>query len=112
VTISPDGRYLAFRQTDEQKRFELEEEFSNSIKLGIIPLDKNDLALPQTLEITTNQSQFHWNARSDAIYFIKHTEENTGIWKKEVFADTEPEKIFELPNRKIYHFQKLHKKTY
>ena len=105
VTISPDGRFLAFRQADEEKRFELEEEFSNSIKIGIIPLNESDSANAKMLQITTNQSQFRWNETSDAIYFIKHAEENTGIWKKYVFADTEAEKIFELPNTKIYHFQ-------
>ena len=105
VTISPDGRYLAFRQADEEKRFELEEEFSNAIKIGIIPLNESDSANAKMLEITTNQSQFHWSETSDAIYFINHSEENTAIWKKYVFADIEPEKIFELTDTKIYHFQ-------
>jgi Tol biopolymer transport system component len=105
LMISPDGRFLAVRQADEEKRFELEEEFSNAIKIGIIPLDESGSSNAKIIKITTNKSQFRWNETSDAIYFIKHTEENTGIWKKYVFAETQPEKIFELPKMKIYNFQ-------
>lgn len=104
LALSPDGKYLAFRQADLEKRTELEEEASNLIKLGIISTDE-DLTKAKEIEITTSQSQFRWNEKSDSIYFINHSAENSAIWKQSIFEKTEPEKIVELQNTRIYHFQ-------
>ncbi len=104
-TISPDGRFLAMRQADKQKLFDIEEEVSNTIKIAIIPIDESDSANAKMLEITTSQSQFRWNATSNAIYFVKHTDKDTAIWKQDVFAETKSQKILEIPDMRIYHFQ-------
>lgn len=104
LALSPDGNFLAFRQADLEKRNELEEESATSIKLGVISTD-SDLQKAKTIEITTSQSQFRWSENNDAIYFINHTSENSGIWKQTVFEKSEPEKLVELNDTRIYHFQ-------
>lgn len=104
LALSPNGKLLAFRQSDLEKRNELEEESATSIKLGIISTD-GDSTKTKTIEITTSQSQFRWNEKSDAIYFINHSSENSAIWKQSFFEKSEPEKIVELKDTRIYHFQ-------
>ena len=104
LTLSPDGRFLAFRQTDLEKRTEMEEEAANLIKIRIISTDGN-LDSAKTFDIETSQSQFRWSEKSDAIYFINHSSENSAIWKQNIFEKSEPEKIVELKGTRIYHFQ-------
>jgi dipeptidyl aminopeptidase/acylaminoacyl peptidase len=104
LAISPDGKFLAFRQADLEKRTELEEDATNRIKIGIVEIAGN-LEKSKTIEIETSQSQFRWNEKGDAIYFINHTAENSAIWEQKVFENSAPQKIIELKGTRIYHFQ-------
>jgi Tol biopolymer transport system component len=107
LALSPDGRFLAFRQTDIERRNELEDEASHLIKIGVVSTE-NDLSNARTLTVSTSQSQFRWNDKSDAIYSINHSEKNSAIWKQAVFTNSEPIKIVELIDTRIYHFQITH----
>ena len=104
LALSPDGKFLAFRLADLERKTDLEEEASNLIKLGIISTDEN-LQKAKTIEINTSQSQFRWDEKSEAIYFINHSAENSAICKQSVFENIEAQKIIELKNTRIYHFQ-------
>ncbi len=104
LTVSPDGRFLAFRQADKQKRYEIAETETSPVEIGIISLEDDDFE-PKTITVKTSQSQFRWSKTSDAIYFIKHTPKTSEIWKQEVFADVEPKKVIELEDTRIFHFK-------
>lgn len=104
LAISPDGRFLAFRQTDRERMSEVKENESYKVRVAVVPVD-GEASQSKMIEIETSKSQFRWNKESDAIYFIRHTPRDSAIWKQKVFEEVAPERIVELKNTEIYHFQ-------
>ena len=104
LALSPDERFLAFREADRAKKDDIEEDASNPVVITIVSTD-NDLSKSKRLRLRTSQSQFRWNNSGDAICYIEHIGNSSTIKCKDVFADTEPETIVEIPDTRIYHFQ-------
>lgn len=104
LTISPDGKFLAFRLADLERRNEADEESSKPVKHGIISTD-GDLLKAKKFEINTSQTQFRWSDSSDSIYFVNNSTGNSEIWKQSIFEKSEPKKLVELNDTRIYYFQ-------
>ena len=104
LALSPDGRFLAFRNADRAKKNKIEENASNPVKIGIVAID-GDLSKAKMINVTTSQSQFRWNTDGNAITFIQHTPNSSTIRQENLNGDSEPEVLVEIPDSKIYHFQ-------
>ena len=104
LALSPDGRFLAFREADRAKKDDIEEDASNPVLITIVAAD-NDLSKSMRLRLRTSQSQFRWSTSGDAICYIEHIGDSSTIKCKDIFADTEPRLIVKIPDTRIYHFQ-------
>ena len=104
LALSPDGRFLAFRNADLAKKNKIEENASNPVNICIVAID-GDLSKAKMIDVTTSQSQFRWNAAGNAIAFIQHTPNSSTIRQKNLDGDSEPEILVKIPDSKIYHFQ-------
>ncbi len=99
LKISPDGKFLMFRQGIKDKS----DSPAKTYQVGIIPIEEaeND---PTFVEIPSGNLVVRWSQTSDAVDYFAQTDSSVEIWRKNIFKPENKEKVAELPNMRIFNF--------
>ena len=99
LKISPDSKYLLFRQGIKNKS----ESPAKTYQVGIISLENptDDLKF---VEIPSGNLVVRWSQTGDAVDYFAQTDSSVEIWRKNIFKPENKEKIAELPNMRIFNF--------
>lgn len=94
LTISPDGKWLAFR------RSAVGDETSDATqKIGVIPVVGN--SEPKLFDLPFLRAPIQWSRNSDSIYYVGGTSVST-LWQQNLDGGA-PRKILEFPDR-VFNF--------
>lgn len=99
LKISPDGKFLMFRQGMKNKS----EAPAKTYQVGIIPIE-NLADDPKLVEIPSGNIVVRWSQTSDAVDYFSQTDSSVEIWRKNIFNPENKEKVAELPNLRIFNF--------
>jgi DNA-binding winged helix-turn-helix (wHTH) protein/Tol biopolymer transport system component len=99
LKISPDGKFLMFRQGIKNKS----ESPAKTYQVGIIPIE-NLSDDPKFVEIPSGNLVVRWSQKSDAVDYFAQTDSSVEIWRKNIFKPENKEKVAELPNMRIFNF--------
>lgn len=99
LSVSPDGRHLAFRRLSGQNQ----NENASGINIGFLNLsDKKEVKFA---EIDAGLGFIRWTNGGQTFDYAKNSTNGGQIWRQSfVNKYAPPELVFQLPNEKIYHF--------
>ena len=103
LSISPDGKFLAFGQAASRNSPEITNASVDSINIAIISLS-NSASEPKFFQIPTNRPVIRWTKTNDSFDFVGQTNEGATIWRKSIFDNNPSEAIVKLPNTEVYDF--------
>jgi Tol biopolymer transport system component/DNA-binding winged helix-turn-helix (wHTH) protein len=99
LSISPDGKYLAFQNLTKETG---EESTKGFFQVCVISTD--DPKEKNFYEITSSQPFAYFSNDGKALEFITNTPEGSDIWRLELEINSEPKSIFNLKNEWIFAF--------
>jgi hypothetical protein len=102
LTISPNGKYLAFRVL-EKKSDSSPSESNRESTIGFVATDTTD-GFSKIVRIETVPTPFHWDSESRAINYVRLVGNISTIWKQPVFDESAPIKLFET-DKEIFDFE-------
>jgi len=94
LTISPDGKWLAFRQSSVN-----DTNIETRQKIGVIAIDGN--TEPKSFDLPHFRSPIQWSRNSDSLYYLSGTASST-LWQQPLEGGT-ARKIIEFPDR-VFNF--------
>jgi len=101
LSISPDGKWLAFRYVSVQPEFGSED---STMQIGVLPAD--GAAEPKLFDLTARRPIIQWSADSDAFYYITGIPNSSSVWRQPLDG-SEPQKLCDFPDR-IFNFAWSH----
>lgn len=97
LSISPDGKWLAYRHVSVQPEARGEEP---AVRIGVLPADGN--GEPRLFDLPTRRPMIQWTADSEAFDYDAGTLNSSSLLRQPL-AGGEPEKLGDFPDR-IYNF--------
>ncbi len=97
LSISPDGKWLAYRHVSVQPEARSEEAL---LRIGVLPADGN--AEPKLFDLPMRRPGVQWTADSAAFDYAGGTINSSSLLRQPL-AGGEPEKLLDFPDR-IYNF--------
>src|SRR6266542_474983 len=91
LSISPDGKWLAFRYVSVQPEFGSED---STMQIGVLPAD--GAAEPKLFDLTARRPIIQWSADSDAFYYITGIPNSSSVWRQPLDG-SEPQKLCDFP---------------
>jgi len=101
LSISPDGKWLAFRYVSVQPEFGSED---SAMQIGVLPAD--GAAEPKLFDLPARRTIIQWSADSDAFYYITGIPNSSSLWRQPLDG-SEPQKLCDFPDR-IFNFAWSH----
>jgi Tol biopolymer transport system component/DNA-binding winged helix-turn-helix (wHTH) protein len=92
LSISPDGKWLAYRHVAGKQDADSEE---GTIRVGILPTDGN--AEPRLFDIQTRRPVVQWSADSVAFDYIGGAFTSSSLWRQPLSG--EPKRLLDFPER-------------
>lgn len=96
LSISPDGKWLAYRHVATQQQATSE---NRTMQIGVLPADGN--AEPKLFDLPIGRSLVRWSADSAAFYYVAGID-SSSIYRQPL-AGGKPQKVLEFPDR-IFNF--------
>ncbi len=104
LSISPDGKYLAFQKATEKKDIDNEKGTpGNDITLGIIQLDRSDKE-PIYISVSAKRFTIRWAQTSDAIEYVENTIDRSRIWRINILGGSKPDQVLKTSGMIIRRF--------
>jgi len=97
LSISPDGKWLAYQHASAQPEVRSEE---RTLRIGVLPTDGN--AVPKLFDLPMRRSIVRWSADSTAFYYAGGTFNSSSIWRQPLNGGS-PQKLLDFPDR-IFNF--------
>lgn len=97
LSISPDGKWIAFRYVSVQPEAKSEK---STMQIGVLPTDGN--AEPKRFELSMRRSMIRWSADTVAFYYSAGTFNSSSLWRQPLDKDN-PEKLLDFPDR-VFNF--------
>jgi TolB protein len=97
LSISPDGKWLAFRYVSVQPEAGSED---STMRIGLLPVD--GAAEPKLFDLPARRPIIHWSADSDAFYYVAGSFNSSSLWRRPL-AGGEPKKLCDFPDR-VFNF--------
>jgi Tol biopolymer transport system component/DNA-binding winged helix-turn-helix (wHTH) protein len=97
LSISPDGKWIAFRYVSVQPEAKSEK---RTVLIGVLPTDGN--AEPKLFQLSMRRSMIRWGADSNAFYYSAGTFNSSSLWRQPL-DKVNPEKLLDFPDR-IFNF--------
>ncbi|NNE99151.1 MAG: hypothetical protein HKN25_09050 [Pyrinomonadaceae bacterium] len=101
LSVSPDGKYLAFVYVTPEKITGDDANSGNFRKFGFLDLATNEI---KVVKVPAYRSILRWTNGGKSFDFPKYTKKGTAIFRKDVESEADPIKIFELENEIIFRF--------
>jgi Tol biopolymer transport system component/DNA-binding winged helix-turn-helix (wHTH) protein len=101
LSISPDGKWIAFRYVSVQPEAKGEE---STLQIGVLPTDGN--AEPKLFELSMRRSMIRWGADSAAFYYSPGKFNSSSLWRQPLNAHR-PQKLLDFPDR-VFNFAWSH----
>jgi Tol biopolymer transport system component/DNA-binding winged helix-turn-helix (wHTH) protein len=101
LSLSPDGKWLAFRYVSVQPEAGSED---STMQIGALPAD--GAAEPKLFDLPARRPIFQWSADSDAFYYIAGPPNSSSLWRQSLYSK-EPQKLCDFPDR-IFNFAWSH----
>jgi len=92
LSISPDGKWLAYRHVAGKQDADSEE---GTVRVGILPIDGN--AEPRLFDIQTRRPVVQWSADSTAFDYIGGAFTSSSLWRQPL--NGEPKKLLDFTER-------------
>jgi Tol biopolymer transport system component/DNA-binding winged helix-turn-helix (wHTH) protein len=93
LSISPDGKWLAFRYVSVRPEFGSED---STMQIGVLPAD--GAAEPKLFDLPARLPIIQWSADSDAFYYITGIPKSSSLWRQPLDG-SEPQKLCDFPDR-------------
>ncbi len=103
LTISPDGKFLAFGQAAAQESMQANDVPIDTVSIAVIPTNKSE-SEPIFFQVSTSRPVIRWGKMSNSFDFVQQTAEGATIWRKNILDNNSPEAIVKLPNTVVYDF--------
>jgi len=97
LSISPDGRWLAYRHVSAQPEARSEEP---TTRIGVLPTDGG--GEPKLFDLPMRQPIVQWSADSAAFDYAAGSFNSSSLWRQHL-SGSKPEKLTDLPDR-IFNF--------
>jgi len=97
LSISPDGKWLAFRYVSTQPEAISED---RTLQIGVIPTDGS--AEPKIFKLPMRRPIIQWTVDSTAFDFSAGTFNSSSLWRQPL-NNSKPQKLIDFPDR-IYNF--------
>jgi TolB protein len=101
LSLSPDGRWLAFRYVSVQPEAGSED---STMQFGALPTD--GASEPKLFDLPARRPMIQWSADSDAFYYISGTPNSSSLWRQPLDR-SESQKLCDFPDR-IFNFSWSH----
>jgi Tol biopolymer transport system component/DNA-binding winged helix-turn-helix (wHTH) protein len=101
LSLSPDGKLLAFRYVSVQPEFGSED---STMQIGALPAD--GAAEPKLFDLPARRPIIQWSADSDAFYYIAGIPNSSSLWRQPLDGGR-PQKLRDFPDR-IFNFAWSH----
>src|SRR5262245_43543200 len=101
LSISPDGKWLAFRYVSVQPEFGSED---STMQIGVLPAD--GAAEPKLFDLPARRPIIQWSADSDAFYYVAGIQNSSSLWRQPLDG-SEPQNLCDFPDR-IFNFAWSH----
>lgn len=92
LSISPDGKWLAYRHVADKQDADDE---AGTVQVGVLPFDGN--AEPRLFDIQTRRPVVQWSADSAAFDYIGGAFTSSSLWRRPL--NEEPKKLLDFPER-------------
>lgn len=96
VSVSPDGKWLAYRHLSSRPESRDEE---RTMQIGIIPSDGN--GEPKVFDLPLRRAMIQWAADSTAFYFSSGSFNSSALWRQPINGG-DPQKLIDFPDRVFY----------
>ncbi len=97
LSISPDGKWLAYRHIQTQAEARRED---RTMQIGVLPTDGN--AEPKLFDLPMRRPMAQWSADSAAFDYAAGTFNSSSLWRQPT-GSGEPQKLRDFPDR-IFNF--------
>ncbi|MCI0489521.1 MAG: winged helix-turn-helix domain-containing protein [Blastocatellia bacterium] len=97
ISISPDGRWLAYRHVSVQAEAGSE---GSTVQIGVLPTDGS--TRPRLFDLPMRRPIIQWSVDSAAFYYAAGTFKSSSLWRQPLDGG-EPQKVAEFPDR-IFNF--------
>lgn len=96
LSISPDGRWLAYRHVSTQPEAKRD---GATTQIGVLPTDGN--AEPRLFDLPMRRAIIQWSADSNAFHYDAGTFNTSSLWRQPLVG--EPQKLIDFPDR-VFNF--------
>jgi TolB protein len=93
LSISPDGKWLAYRHLSVRPGDRSED---STMRIGLLPTDGK--AEPRLLDLPMRRSIIQWSADSAAFYYAAGAFNSSSIWRQPLDGG-KPQKLLDFPDR-------------
>jgi Tol biopolymer transport system component/DNA-binding winged helix-turn-helix (wHTH) protein len=93
LSVSPDGKWLAYRHVSGEPEARSEE---RPLRIGVLPTDGN--AEPKLFDLPRSRPIIQWSADSAAFDYAAGTFNSSSLWRQ-ALAGGEPQKLGDFPDR-------------
>lgn len=97
LSISPDGKWLAYRHVSVKPETANEE---GTTQIGVLPTDGN--AEPKLFNLSMRRPMIQWTADSSAFYYSSGAFNSSILWRQPLDGN-KPQKLIEFPDR-VFNF--------
>jgi Tol biopolymer transport system component/DNA-binding winged helix-turn-helix (wHTH) protein len=97
LSISPDGKWIAYRHVSMQPEARTEEP---TMKIGVLPTDGN--AEPKLFDLQMRRPMIQWSTDSTAFYYSAGTFNSSSLWRQPLDG-SKPQKLIDFPDR-VFNF--------
>jgi Tol biopolymer transport system component/DNA-binding winged helix-turn-helix (wHTH) protein len=97
LSISPDGKWLAYRHVSAESEAASEDP---TLRIGVLPADGN--AEPRLFELEMRRPLVQWSADSASLYYAAGTFDSSSLWRQPLNGD-KPQKVLDFSDR-VFNF--------
>lgn len=99
LSLSPDGKWLAFHNSIETVNEEAEKQ---SYQIGLISTRERGSA--KFIKITASRLVVRWSGDGNALDYIENSPEGARIWRQSVTGDQSPSPVIQMPQAYLHNF--------
>lgn len=99
VTLSPDGKFLAFNNFIEKGR---EQSGGKNLRIAIIAVEEK--SSPKFLNVAANVPRIVWTLDGTAFDYIENSPEAAKIWRQSLDGTSKPQLLLNIPKTRFYDF--------
>lgn len=93
VSVSPDGKWLAYRHVSNNPGIRSDE---RTMQIGVLPADGS--GTPKLFDLPLRRAMVQWSADSTAFYYSSGSFNSSALWRQPLEADA-PQKLIDFPDR-------------